>query len=83
MGPVAIRWTAKSRAFWFAMLARAGLSSHGSKGGGGMGGMRLVRIPARPYLRPVFRALYGNRLEAGARYVRRVIALLASSLKAA
>jgi hypothetical protein len=31
----------------------------------------------------VLKMLYGNRLEAGARYVRRVVALLASSLKAA
>lgn len=77
MGPVAIRWTPQSRRWWFAMLRQAGLAPKG--GGKGLpGGMRLVRIPPRPFLRPTFRQLYGNWSKANALYCWRVVRLLQS-----
>jgi hypothetical protein len=80
-GPFAVKWTPKSRAWWFAQLRQAGISGGGSKGPSWatpshLGGMRLVRIPPRPFLRPVFRKLYGNFPRANLRYCQRVLAIL-------
>lgn len=55
-GPIVIPITPKSRRFYFAALAHAGIDPPASAGGHGPGlAVAIVRIPARPFMGPVFR----------------------------
>lgn len=54
-GPIVVPITPKSRRFYFAALAHAGIEPPASAGGAGAGlAVAIVRIPARPFMRPVF-----------------------------
>ncbi len=55
-GPIVVPITPKSRRFYFAALAHAGISPPASAGGTGGGlAIAIVRIPARPTFGPVFK----------------------------
>lgn len=69
---VVVPITPKARRFLMMALRQAGIEPEG--GGGGGRGIAVVRIPARPFLRPVFEML-GK--DAPARVTRRVALLLA------
>ena len=72
-GPFAVKMTPKQRR-WLAMMYRTtGLPPKTGKGGGGT---VTIRIPARPYLRPVFRMRYGDKSAATAR----IMALVRANL---
>ena len=53
-GPFVVPITPKSRRFYHAALAKAGLASKGGGHGGGGVAVAIVTIPARPFLTPVF-----------------------------
>lgn len=54
-GPIIVPITPKSRAFYHAAIARAGIEPPASAGGSGEGlAVAIVRIPARPIFQPVF-----------------------------
>ncbi|HEU4408398.1 MAG TPA: hypothetical protein VFS43_24250 [Polyangiaceae bacterium] len=63
--PTVIPLTPRMRRFLFALLRHAGEAPRGGAGGG----VVVVRIPPRPFLRPAFDAF---RKDAGARFLRRV-----------
>jgi hypothetical protein len=73
VGPKAVVLTAKARRFLAVMYRQMGIPPKVGKGGGGT---VTIRIPARPFVRPVFKMLFGNHREAGARIVQRLSALL-------
>lgn len=52
-GPIVVPITDKSRKFFHAALAKAGLSPEG-KGHGGGHAIAIIRIPPRPFMRPIF-----------------------------
>lgn len=56
LGPVIIPITAKSRAYLHMMARKAGFAFIGGRGGGENSGhtIAILRIPARPFFRPVF-----------------------------
>lgn len=54
-GPIVVPITPKSRRFFFAALAHAGITPPASAGGHGGGlAIAIVRIPARPFMQPAF-----------------------------
>lgn len=67
--PTVIPLTPAMRRFLFLLLRRAGQTPRGSAGSG----VVVVRIPARPFLRPAFHAF---RKDAGPRFLRRIAAAL-------
>lgn len=68
--PIVIRITARMRRF-LALLARE--TGHESTGGGGGGtGIIVVRIPARPFMRPVAEKYYGDKDVVARRFLDRV-----------
>lgn len=71
-GPKAVRMSKKQRAFLHAMFRTIGTVKT-AKGGGGV---LTIRIPARPFVRPVFRALYGDDLTTMKRIAKRLVAAL-------
>jgi hypothetical protein len=71
-GPKAVRMSPKQRAFLAMMFKRIGTLKVG-KGGGGV---LTIRIPARPFVRPVFKALFGDDLNTMKRITKRLAALL-------
>lgn len=71
-----VQWTAKSRAWFFAMMRKAGIEVNPARRLPAPRGMRLVRIPARPFLGPVFKKYMGNHAAAVDRYMGRVVKLL-------
>ena len=68
-GPKAVRMTDKQRRWLMMMLTRTGMRAQTARGGGGV---HIIRIPARPFLQPIFRAYYANHELAGARYLARL-----------
>lgn len=85
---IRIRVTEKMRRFFFAMLRQLGGSvSGGPKGrrrsGGGTGGFRVgstlvIRIPPRPFFRPVVQERFGDQSKARARFLGKVAKNLAA-----
>jgi hypothetical protein len=71
-GPKAVAMTPKQRAYLHAMFKRIGTLKVG-KGGGGV---LTIRIPARPFVRPVFNALFGDDLNTMKRITKRLANLL-------
>jgi hypothetical protein len=67
--PTVLPLTSAMRRFLFLLLRRAGQSPRGGPGSG----VVVVRIPARPFLRPAFDAF---RKDAGAHFLRRVATAL-------
>jgi hypothetical protein len=71
--PIVIPMTSAMRRFLFAVLRKAGVEPReGSKGGAGKG-VVVTRIPARPFLRPAFKAFAQG---AQKRFLDRVAGLL-------
>jgi hypothetical protein len=68
-GPIVIPITPKMRRFLFLLFRTAGVAP---SGGGGQRGAVVVRIPARPFLRPAFEAFKRG---AKQRFLRRVAQL--------
>lgn len=71
-GPKAVRMTQKQRAFLMAMYRRIGTLKV-ARGGGGV---RIVRIPARPFVRPIFEQRFGDHAAVGRRIAGRLSSLL-------
>lgn len=71
--PIALKITPKVRAFLHAAFRKAGLEE--PAGDRPSTGIAVIRIPARPFLRPVFEK-YGNPEEVSRRFVERVATLL-------
>jgi hypothetical protein len=69
-GPIVIPITPKMRRFLFLLLRRAGVAP---SGGGGQRGAVVIRIPARPFLRPAYEAFKRG---AKQRFLRRVAQLV-------
>lgn len=76
LGPFAVIWTPKSRAFLMAMWREAGFEPDPSKAKSRVGETRMVTIPKREFLRPVFVALYGDHEAARKRFVERLTRIL-------
>lgn len=77
-GPFAVSWSAKARAYLMALWRQAGFEPDPTKRGPHVGDTVLIRIPARPFLRPVFKALFGDKEAARQRFMGRVVKLLKS-----
>ena len=65
--------TDKQRKWLMAMLRRVGVKPQHATGGGGV---HIIKIPARPFIGPVFRAFYSNADDVAARFLPRLSALL-------
>lgn len=78
---IRIKVTEKMRRFFFAMLRKLGQPRRGGGGGGGfkVGSTLVVRIPARPFFRPVVQQRFGNTGKARARFLTKVAKNLADA----
>lgn len=72
-GPIVVPITDKSRKFFHAALAKAGLSPK-SKGGGGGHAIAIIRIPARPFMQPIFDK-WGKPADVRQRFYERMITI--------
>lgn len=77
-GPKAVKMSPKQRRFLMAMFRTIGTAPKVGKGGGGV---LTIRIPPRPFVAPVFKALFGNQKAVGERIKGRLLALLPLSSK--
>lgn len=73
-GTVVVPITAKSRKFYHAALAKAGLSLPKSHGSGGGAAIAIVHIPPRPFMAPAFEK-WGKPDEVRARFFARLAKL--------
>jgi hypothetical protein len=73
-GPKAVRMTPRQRRYLHAMYRQLGYPPRVGRGGGGV---FTVRIPARPFVRPVYEALYRH----GDAAQRRILASLEAYLR--
>ena len=73
VGPKAVKMTDKQRKWLMAMLRRVGVKPQHATGGGGV---HIIKIPARPFIRPVFELYYRSESDVAARFLPRLSALL-------
>ncbi len=72
--PIVVKLTPKVRRFLHAAFREAGLDS--PRGDGPSTGIAVIKVPARPFLRPVFERYGGNPEEVSRRFLGRVSRLL-------
>lgn len=68
--PIVVKLTPKSRAFLHAAFRRAGLDA--PRGGKPSIGIAVIKVPARPFLRPVFEKWGGNADAVSKRFLERL-----------
>jgi hypothetical protein len=71
--PIVVKLTPKARRFLHAAFRRAGLDR--PQGASSSTGIAILRVPARPFLRPVFEK-YGQPEDVAQRFLARVAAML-------
>ncbi len=74
--PIVMKLTTKARRFLHAAFRRAGLDA--PVGGGSSVGIAVIKVPSRPFLRPVFDKFGSDREEVSRRLLARVARLLGS-----
>jgi len=78
-GPIVVPITPKSRAFFHAALAAAGIEMPKTGPSGGGAAVAVIRTPARPFLRPVFEK-FSQTKDVRARFFHRIGHELAGQL---
>lgn len=78
--PIVIKVTPKMRRYFFAMMARQGITPDPGKSTGGFRrGILIIKIPARPYISPVFEK-WGDEKEVRERVLGRMAKSLGGQL---
>lgn len=79
---IAINVTPKMRRWFFTMLRKTGAydATKATSGSGNAKNVWIVKIPPRPFLRPVFEEIQNNRSALQARLAKRVAAYMRGSL---